>query len=539
MRLKLKAKLAPAKSQLNVDLLGDPVIHQKFELAMRLRTNRFMCLPDELDQTDIETHWTAFKNTTLEAAREVCGVRRRNKDKWVSNMVEQLSEAKDSLFMKWQSTHGRCKSDDAYLEYKKAKRECAREVRRAKAELKSRKARELEKHAKDNNTRAMYQAVREMGGARDDQGGTLRNHKGEVILDSKGRMKRWQEHFQQELNVGKKIDEKLLEELGKNQLDRIGNFEPPPPVSKDEVLGAIKQLKSHKAPGVDGIHAEILKAGGDPMATMIHRLIEKIWEKEQVPEDWRKAVIVPLFKKGDKSLCENWRGISLLSVVGKVFTRLLLNRLIHFTDSQLSEIQAGFRAGRSCADQVFTMRRTIEMTRRENIPIYACFIDLKAAYDSVNREALWRIVSDYGLPGKECRLIQSLYQGTSAAVRCEGGLTDWFEVRTGLRQGCMLSPALFNIFIDFVVRKALIGKEAYGLEIEYSLPDGRRYRGDKVDGQDHLLALLYADDLVVTCRTEEGLRACVESLEDKTQMWGLSISAVSYTHLTLPTICSV
>lgn len=202
----------------------------------------------------------------------------------------------------------------------------------------------------------------------------------------------------------------------------------------------------------------------------------------------------------------------------------MLNRLIHFTDSQLSEIQAGFRAGRSCADQVFTMRRTIEMTRRENIPIYACFIDLKAAYDSVNREALWRIVSDYGLPGKECRLIQSLYQGTSAAVRCEGGLTDWFEVRTGLRQGCMLSPALFNIFIDFVVRKALIGKEAYGLEIEYSLPDGRRYRGDKVDGQDHLLALLYADDLVVTCRTEEGLRACVESLEDKTQMWGLSIS---------------
>ena len=119
----------------------------------------------------------------------------------------------------------------------------------------------------------------------------------------------------------------------------------------------------------------------------------------------------------------------------------------------------------------------MEMTRRQNRPIYAGFIDLKAAYDTVNREALWKLILDYGLPAKECKLIQSLYQGTSAAVRCEGGLTDWFEVKTGLRQGCLLSPALFNIFIDFVVRRALAGKYNHGVEIRYRLPDGRKDRG--------------------------------------------------------------
>ena len=121
-------------------------------------------------------------------------------------------------------------------------------------------------------------------------------------------------------------------------------------------------------------------------------------------------MIAPLFKKGDRSLCENWRGISLLSVM-----------------------QAGFRRGRSCADQIFVMRRVMEKARRKQIPVYTCFIDLKAAYDTVNREALWKILLEYGLPNKICRLIKCLYEGTSAAVRSEGCMSDWFELSTGLR----------------------------------------------------------------------------------------------------------
>jgi len=78
-------------------------------------------------------------------------------------------------------------------------------------------------------------------------------------------------------------------------------------------------------------------------------------------------------------------------------------------------------------------------------PIYSCFIDLKAAYDTVQRKRLWEICSEYSISMKLCRLMQALYAGTKSAVRVEGELTDWFEVKNGLRQGCLLSPALFNV----------------------------------------------------------------------------------------------
>ena len=146
---------------------------------------------------------------------------------------------------------------------------------------------------------------------------------------------------------------------------------------------AIKKLKCHKAAGVDGIFAEILKIHEDIswVVKWIHRVILLVWRIEKVPHDWQKAILVPLYKgKGDRSVCDSWRGISLLSVVGKMFLHILLKRLVKIFDSRLSEAQAGFRKGRGCADQIFTIRRVMEQAAEKHKPIYACFIDLKAAY---------------------------------------------------------------------------------------------------------------------------------------------------------------
>ena len=165
----------------------------------------------------------------------------------------------------------------------------------------------------------------------------------------------------------------------------------------------------------------------------------------------------------------------------------------------------------------------MEKAKRKQIPNYTCFIDLKAAYDTVNREALWKVLLEYGLPNKVYRLIKCFYEGSSASVRSEGCMSDWFEVSTGLRQGYLLSPALFNVFIDFVVRRALAGMEKYGVKIQYKMPDGRMSRGDLVEDEERLKALLYADDLVIISESEEGLKEFIESMEDQTQKWGLTI----------------
>jgi hypothetical protein len=153
-------------------------------------------------------------------------------------------------------------------------------------------------------------------------------------------------------------------------------------------------------------------------------VISKIWESEDIPEDWLRSIVVPLFKKGDKSICDNWRGISLLSVVSKMFTYIILRRLVAAVDPKISECQAGFRKARGCVDQIFSLRRIKEQAKRLEKPLYMCFVNLKAPYDMVNREALLLILAQCGVSEKLCNIIRALYTETKAAVRVEGELTD-------------------------------------------------------------------------------------------------------------------
>ena len=150
---------------------------------------------------------------------------------------------------------------------------------------------------------------------------------------------------------------------------------------------------------------------------------------------------------------------------------------------------------------------------------------------------------------KLCRLLQALYAGTKSEVRVDWELTDWFDVNTGLRQGCLLSPALFNVYIDHVLRRTLdqVEKEervmrrdeweskGSGVRLEYRLPDGRRVRGDLAQGEDRIMGLLYADDLVLLAENEGSLRRLVMSFEKTTQESGLTINVAKTKQLiTLP-----
>ena len=122
-----------------------------------------------------------------------------------------------------------------------------------------------------------------------------------------------------------------------------------------EILTAIKRLKNNKAHGIDEVNAEMLKNGGDCLIRQLTRLLNECWKQQAVPDEWRKGIIVKLLKKGDLSNCNNWRGVTVLSVLGKVLSIALLNRLKDTVDLKLREEQAGFRRGRSCSEQIFTL----------------------------------------------------------------------------------------------------------------------------------------------------------------------------------------
>ncbi|KAL5016141.1 hypothetical protein ScPMuIL_005730, partial [Solemya velum] len=152
--------------------------------------------------------------------------------------------------------------------------------------------------------------------------------------------------------------------------------------TKEEIHKAIKQQKNGKSAGPDSIPKEALKADIETSVEILHPLFKKIWEEEQVPTDWKEGYLIKLPKKGDLSSCSNYRGITLLSIPGKVFNRVLLNRMKEAVDPQLRDQQAGFRKDRSCTDQIATLRIILEQSLEWNSPLYVNFIDYEKAFDS-------------------------------------------------------------------------------------------------------------------------------------------------------------
>ena len=137
-----------------------------------------------------------------------------------------------------------------------------------------------------------------------------------------------------------------------------------------------------------------------------------------------------------------------MSVPGKIFNRVILDTMRQEVDKKLRDEQAGFRQHRSCADQIATLRIIIEQSLEWNSSLYVNFIDFKKAFDSIDRELLWQVMKHYGIPDKLVRIIQNMYQGATCRVVHCGQLSEAFELLTGGKQGCQLTPIIFLMLID-------------------------------------------------------------------------------------------
>ena len=271
---------------------------------------------------------------------------------------------------------------------------------------------------------------------------SIKDKDGNVLTEEEKIKDRWKENYADLYNMPGPSDTSIIQTIPSTQTE-----DTEPDILKEEVATALKHLKEGKAAGFDGISAEEMKATGEIGIDVIHKLCRQIWESEQIPNDWGKAVIVPIFKKKDKLDCANYRGISLLSLVGKVFCSIIHSRMKKKTEEILAESQAGFRPGRSTADQLFSLRQITEKYNEIGKPLYLCYIDYQKAFDTVWQEGLWSAMRHLGYPDKIVRLLQALYQISTSAVRVDDDITEWFRTLTGVRQGCILSPQLFNILL--------------------------------------------------------------------------------------------
>ena len=343
-----------------------------------------------------------------------------------------------------------------------------------------------------------------------------------LIEDQEGLRKRWAEHFRTLLNKPSTVDPTTLEQVPQqptlNDLDL--------PSSMDELSKALKQTNSGRASGTDGIPAEIYKAAGPRAMEVCLDIIQSIWDQEKMPDDFRDAFIVVLYKnKGSNADCGNYRGISLLSIAGKIFARIILNRLIAGFEANLSEAQCGFRPGRSTVDMIFTVRQVQEKCLEQNLDLYSVFIDLTKAFDTVNREALWDVLVRYGCPPKFIQIIRLFHIDMTGQVLSNGEQSDPFSISNGVKQGCVLAPVLFNLFFACILRQA-VGNMDKGVHVRYdgSIFDLRRPSAKTKTLNSLIQEALFAYDCALMAHKPGDLQAMLNSFSDASKQFGLTIS---------------
>ena len=246
------------------------------------------------------------------------------------------------------------------------------------------------------------------------------------------------------------------------------------------------------------------------------------------PEDWQSQILVPLHKKGGRTSCDNYRGIALLSVPGKVFAKAILNRLKPRAKQLLRESQCGFRRGRGCADQLFSLWMLMEKAREYHQPIYACFIDLKKAYNSVHRESLWRILQhSYCLPQSCCPSCVP-YMKTLLLLlgHTENSQTSSLSPVAFVR--AVLAPTLFNFYFDVAIRMPLEEhrQQGRGIRVAY-LHDADLVGNRRIPKLETLVTdLKYADDMALLANNRSDLTAMLDSLSTCCKKLGLTISCM-------------
>ena len=207
------------------------------------------------------------------------------------------------------------------------------------------------------------------------------------------------------------------------------------PILRREVEAAVQSLKKGKSAGVDNIPAELVQEGGEDVITAFTTICNS------------QSLVITLPKKGKLQQCQNYRTISLISHPSTVMLKIILNKLKPQAEKIIAEEQAGFRAGRSTAEQIFNLQILSEKYLQHQQDICHVFIDFKEAFDRVWHAALWATMRKY-ISTNLIRFIKNLYDKATSAVLFSNNIGDWFRTIVGVQQGCLLSPTVFNIFLE-------------------------------------------------------------------------------------------
>ncbi|XP_048485578.1 uncharacterized protein LOC105392632 [Plutella xylostella] len=513
-------------ASLNVVRLKDREVRERFADTLSER------LSLDIKAGDVGAAWGTLSTHLIEAASAALGMTSRRNEDWFDENDGVLRAAFDKHreLLRQHSRKG-----TTATEIKNSDLELRKLSRQLKDKWWRDKACHMQWLADTNQLGEFYCEVRKLIGTSCRAKVPLRSLDGAHLLTGKEDvLKRWAEHFDTLLNVDRSADIRnigLLPQLPlATELDE--------PLSRDEIVTAIRQQQNKRAVGSDLIPGELLKYGGEELHDLISELFVRMWEEERVPDDFKVSRIIALYKnKGDRSDCNSYRGISLLSAPGKAFARVLLNRLKQLSEKILPETQFGFRPDRGTCEAMFSVRQLQEKSREQGRQLYLCFVDLEKAFDSVPREALWIVLKKLGCTEKFVRLLRLLHDDMQCCVAVDGEQSNFFPVTCGVKQGCVLAPTLFALYFAVVVKEVL-QTVSEGVRIRFrtgNLFNLVRLKARTKVSHALITEIMYADDLCFLAESPDGLQQLMSSFHQACCKFGLKISVKKTEVMTLDT----
>ncbi|KAK3529386.1 hypothetical protein QTP70_029773 [Hemibagrus guttatus] len=403
---------------------------EEFRQKLRQALGGQVVLPDD---------WETTAEVIRETGRKVLGVSsgRRKEDKetwWWNKEVQDSIQRKRLAKKKWNMD----RTEENRQEYKELQRRVKREVSKAKQKAYDELYTRLDTREGEKD---LYRLARQRDrdGKDVQQVRVIKDRDGRVLTSEESVQRRWKEYFEELMNEENEREKRVE---GVNSVEQKVDK-----IRKDEVRKALKRMKSGKAVGPDDIPVEVWKCLGEAAVEFLTSLFNRVLESERMPEEWRRSVLVPIFKnKGDVQSCSNYRGIKLMSHIMKLWERVVEARLRKVVE--ICEQQYGFMPRKSTTDAIFALRILMEKYRDGQRELHCVFVDLEKAYDRVPREELWYCMRKSGVAEKYVRVVQDMYERSRTVVRCAVGQTEEFNVEVGLHQGSALSPFLFAIVMD-------------------------------------------------------------------------------------------
>ena len=372
-------------------------------------------------------------------------------------------------------------------------------------------------HLADDDLRGFWSWARQVTGRSRFRSSTvIRTQSGDLTADPEEQLAAWAQHYRvlSADATGHSRDFDMWTE-------RFSHMAAQDPLPEEDMNGEIgwaelnatlMRLRNGKAPGVDGIPGELLKAAvqepddpaydgvvpSSPMGAVLLKLVNRVFLSGEIPDRWRTALVVSVPKKGDLTMIDNYRGISLLPVLLKVLATIVIRRITKGLEARrwFRPEQAGFRAREECTGHVAALQECLVRRRNRRHTTYLAFVDMRKAYDTVPHGALLRKLWLAGVRGRALAFMRALYDDIRLSVLTPHGASGTVPVLRGVRQGCPASPAMFNIFVNDI----LDGLDRFGV----SVPG----LGTRVAG------LLFADDLVVLAPSRRRLVRMLGALDE-------------------------